>query len=48
MLYDDTINITADLARLGSAAGEDHGDRRTAAVSKPTSDVDRARPWRPD
>ena len=30
----------ADLAWLGSATGEDHCDRRTAAVSKPASDVD--------
>ena len=27
---------------------EDHCDRRTVAVSKHTSDVDRAWPWRPD
>jgi len=38
----------ADLARLVSASGEDHCDRRTTAVSKPTSDVDHARSWRPD
>ena len=39
---------SADLARFRSAAGEDHCDWRTVAVSKHTSDVDRARPWRPD